>query len=525
MLHQISVVSNGGQVMFARKFLPLKGNPINSLIQHLISAQDPSAFITDGYELKWRSANDLDLIFVVAYQALYPVPFAENLLRVLEHHWRNSDKAAAQLEKDYDVLSHKCEQSYLQHIHTNQRKQKAEPSQSAVTSQISSKTGKQSKQRKQDSQTKASTGKQGRVWDQQAANANAKLDYCDTADVTSRNREEIIEDVVDFYDSESDSKMDGGSRSANPLVKFLQSVSGTRVLTADDLVEPLQALTEHLVAKNVASVVADAICSSLAKSLVGQTMETFTVSGAAKNALQGVLTQILTPPRRIDVVSEALTAKQQGRPFSIVFCGVNGVGKSTSLAKVALLLLQANLSVSIAACDTFRAGAVQQLQKHVDKLSNSGTKPISLYQRGYGRDPVDIAADALRSAKAARIDVVLIDTAGRMQGNHHLMRGLARLVEVNSPDLVLFVGEALVGNDAVDQLTEFNRILRQEGSAACRGIDGIILTKCDTIEDKIGAAVSMTYCSGVPIVFRGNGQHYVNLRKFDVGRAVNMLLQ
>ena len=144
-------------------------------------------------------------------------------------------------------------------------------------------------------------------------------------------------------------------------------------------------------------------------------------------------------------------------------------------------------SVLIAACDSFRAGAVEQLKRHCAALD------VPLYQQGYAKDPVTIAADAIKKAKEDSIDVVLIDTAGRMQNNQALMQQLARLVAVNKPDLVLFVGEALVGNDGVDQLVEFDRRLVDHAvdSASPRRIDGIVLTKFDTVDDKVGAALSM----------------------------------
>lgn len=140
--------------------------------------------------------------------------------------------------------------------------------------------------------------------------------------------------------------------------------------------------------------------------------------------------------------------------YSIVFIGVNGVGKTTSLAKVAYYLkTKGNLKVMIAGCDNFRSGAIEQLGTHAACLD------IPLYEKGYKDDPAIIAKEALADAKNKGFDVVLIDTAGRMQGNEKLMRALAKLVHINNPDVILFVGEALVGNDAIDQLTKFNQAL------------------------------------------------------------------
>jgi signal recognition particle receptor subunit alpha len=176
------------------------------------------------------------------------------------------------------------------------------------------------------------------------------------------------------------------------------------------------------------------------------------------------LTNILSPKRRVDILRDALGAKAKKKPYVITFCGVNGVGKSTNLAKICYWLLSNGLGVCIAACDTFRAGAVEQLRTHQRKLNaaqeaSGNDARIVLYEVGYGKDPAGIARDAIAFAAKEGHDVVLVDTAGRMQDNTPLMAALAKLVSVNNPDLVLFVGEALVGNEAVDQLSKFNQAL------------------------------------------------------------------
>lgn len=202
---------------------------------------------------------------------------------------------------------------------------------------------------------------------------------------------------------------------------------------------------------------------------------------------------------------------------SIAFLGVNGVGKSTSLSKVAYYLKhKGGLNVLVAACDTFRAGAVEQLRTHCNRLD------ITLFERGYGKDAADIAKYALAHAAGNGFDVVLIDTAGRMQDNEPLMRSLAKLVSVNKPDLVLFVGEALVGNDGVDQLVKFHRSLT-DYSHERRGVDAILLTKYDTVDEKVGAALTMVYVTGQPVVFVGCGQKYTHLRKLQVKEVVKAL--
>jgi len=269
----------------------------------------------------------------------------------------------------------------------------------------------------------------------------------------------------------------------------------------------------------VASEIADKLCQSVGTSLVGKKLTTFQVSTTVQNALEEALTRIMTPKRQIDILRE-VTSVRGLRPYTITFCGVNGVGKSTNLAKVTSWLMQNGFTVMLAACDTFRAGAVEQLGAHAQRLG------VPLYERGYGKDAAGIAMDAISYAKERKIDVVLIDTAGRMQHNEPLMRSLSKLVNMNKVDLVLFVGEALVGNDGVDQLVSFNKALGDLSTTnPPRTIDGIILTKFDTIDDKVGAAISMVYSTGQPIVFLGTGQHYTDIKKMNVGTLIKTLLK
>eukprot|EP00732_Lithocolla_globosa_P001811 Lithocolla_globosa_v1_NODE_1007_length_2960_cov_19.123924.p1 type:complete len:625 gc:universal NODE_1007_length_2960_cov_19.123924:398-2272(+) len=333
-------------------------------------------------------------------------------------------------------------------------------------------------------------------------------------------------------DLEDDLELDTSKRKESTGVfGFLKNLTGQKELQREDLEPVIENMKSHFVSKNVAVDIADKLCESVLQTLIGQKTGSFSgVASVVRQGMEAALNRILTPTTSTDLLRDIRAAKREGRPYTMVFCGVNGVGKSTNLAKVCFWLLQNNQRVLIAACDTFRSGAVQQLQVHVrnlkalDVTGNAQTN-VDVYQRGYDQDAANIAKEAIAYAKANKIDVVLIDTAGRMQHNEKLMRALAKLVKVNVPDKVLFVGEALVGNDGVDQLQKFNQsLLDFADSTNPRQIDGILLTKFDTIDDKVGAALSMTYLSGQPIFFLGVGQTYTDLRKLNVKSIVSALL-
>lgn len=301
--------------------------------------------------------------------------------------------------------------------------------------------------------------------------------------------------------------------SSGGMFAMFKGLVGSKALTSDDMQPALDKLKEHLIAKNVAADIALKLCESVAVKLEGKVLGTFdTIATTVKATLNDALVRILSPKRRIDILRDCLEAKRKGRPYVMTFCGVNGVGKSTNLAKICFWLIENNLNVLIAACDTFRAGAVEQLRTHMRHLNalhpperHGGRQMVQLYEKGYGKDAAGIAMEAIRFANDSRIDVVLVDTAGRMQDNEPLMRALAKLIKVNEPDLVLFVGEALVGNEAVDQLVKFNQALADYSSNENpHVIDGIVLTKFDTIDDKVSWAF-----------FTNFFKIYTNFRKFS----------
>ena len=383
-------------------------------------------------------------------------------------------------------------------------------------------------------------GKAARRWDDLggAEAEEGPLDFTEgapptpaDAPVSDFKQQSLVDAAAEESSDEDDDGAESGAAggaAAKPgvLASFVRGLSvgvvGTAALARADLAPALADLKCKLMERNVAEEIAESLCESVAATLEGQRLGSFTrVATAVRAAFEEALTRILTPRRSVDVLREVRAARGRGRPYTIVFVGVNGVGKSTNLAKVAYWLKQNGASVMLAACDTFRAGAVEQLKTHAARLG------APLYERGYEKDPAKVAFEAGKAAARAGTDVLLVDTAGRMQDNEPLMRALSHLVTLNEPDLVLFVGEALVGNDGVDQLTKFNRRLADLAPAPDkrRLIDGIVLTNFDTIDDKVGAALSMVYASGAPVMFVGCGQTYVDLRRLDVKSVVRALLK
>ena len=346
--------------------------------------------------------------------------------------------------------------------------------------------------------------------------------------------EDILENLVEANDESDEDEYNNKNNGTNANKKAggwfssFRSLVGNKQLSHEDLEPVLEKMKENLISKNVAAEPAEKICESVGAKLEGKIVGTFSrIASIVREAMRDALIQLLTPKRRVDILRDIMEAKAQNRPYVIVFCGVNGVGKSTNLAKITFWLNENNHQVLIAAGDTFRAGAVEQLRTHTRHLNALHPQGVQLYEQGYGKDPAGLAAAAVQIAMERKIDVVLVDTAGRMQDNEPLMRALSKLIRLNEPDLVLFVGEALVGNEAVDQLVKFNQALADNSAidATARLIDGIVLTKFDTIDDKVGAAISMTYITGQPIVFVGTGQSYKDLKSLNVNTVVNSLLK
>ena len=289
------------------------------------------------------------------------------------------------------------------------------------------------------------------------------------------------------------------------VTKVKAAVAGRARLTEGDVEDTIWQLQTDLLQSDVAVETADHIAAELRSRLVGMEVAGGSAAEDIGNAVKAVLTEALTPERDVDLVE---SVRGGPRPYKIIFLGVNGTGKTTTMAKVARLLMDSGFSVVFAAGDTFRAGAIEQLQEHARKLG------VEVIGHRKGADSAAVIYDAVEHAKARNIDVVLADTAGRMQSKTNLMDELKKIVRVNRPDLKIFVGDALAGNDAVEQARVFNDAV---------GFDAAILAKLDA-DVKGGSALSIAHATRKPIIYVGVGQGYGDLRRFDRGWFIGSIV-
>jgi fused signal recognition particle receptor len=284
----------------------------------------------------------------------------------------------------------------------------------------------------------------------------------------------------------------------------------TTELKAENLSPILSDFKMSLAENDVAFPVADRICDELEKRLTGvQVKRLEDRKKIVEENLRQVLLDVMLTNNKIDLLKKVAEKRAAGEPFVLLFVGINGTGKTTTIAKVAQYLRDKGYSVVLAGSDTYRAGSIEQLEEHARRLG------MRMITHKYGADPAAVAYDAISHAKARGVNVVLIDTAGRMQTNQNLMNELAKVKRVVKPDLTVLTLDSLIGNDAVMQADEFHKSI---------GVDATILTKVDA-DVKGGSALSVTYVTQKPILFIGVGQTYKDLELFNPEKFVNMILR
>ncbi len=274
--------------------------------------------------------------------------------------------------------------------------------------------------------------------------------------------------------------------------KVKQSLT-TKTISADKFETLFWELEMALLENNVSVEVIEKIKEDLKEELVEKPLPR-DVPKKIEETLKNTLNEILTFDK-IDILGKA----KEKKPLIIAFFGINGSGKTTSIAKLANYFKENNLSVVLAACDTFRAAAIQQLEEHANKLE------VKMIKHDYGSDAAAVAFDAVKYAEKNNVNVVLIDTAGRLHSNTNLMQELEKIIRITDPDLKIFVGESITGNDCIEQAKKFNELVE---------MDGAILTKAD-VDEKGGAPLSIAYTIKKPILFLGMGQEYKDLEEFD----------
>jgi len=289
---------------------------------------------------------------------------------------------------------------------------------------------------------------------------------------------------------------------------FKESVT-TRTLSEKELSSALDEFEVALLESEVALEAVESVEASIKKELVGTKVERGSdLQKLVDSALRSSLLKLFPSEAAIDLEGRIREKRESKEPYVVVFLGINGTGKTTSIAKLAHKLTGEGFKVLLAAADTYRAGAIEQLETHAERL---GLK--SIHQR-YGADPAAVARDSVLFARQHNFDVVLVDTAGRMQTSKNLMDELGKVVRVAQPDLKVFVGDALAGNDLINQAREFHDRI---------GFDAVILAKADA-DVKGGAAVSVAYVTKTPILYLGVGQSYDDLQPFDSGWVVDKIL-
>ena len=302
--------------------------------------------------------------------------------------------------------------------------------------------------------------------------------------------------------------------------------SFSKKLTEEKFEEMFEELELILLQNNVAYEAVQSIKKSLEKKLIGQALKEIDLSIELKEAIASIL---INPPNFLEEIKSFLSPTTDHRPpttdhrppttdhrppttgsnspFVILFAGINGSGKTTTIAKVANYLQKNKLKVCLAAADTFRAAAIQQLEEHANKLK------VPIIKKDYGADPASVAFDAITYARKNKIDVVLIDTAGRMQNKDSLMKEIEKISRVTKPNMKIFLGESITGNDATQQAKAFNESIN---------IDGIILSKAD-VDEKGGTAISVSHITKKPILFLGTGQEYKDLEIFNKEKMIEKL--
>ena len=326
----------------------------------------------------------------------------------------------------------------------------------------------------------------------------------DEDDSVDDEEEEVEEKKSHFWSRNKDKKdVSADGEATGGLFSFVTEKTISEKHVEDILWELEMGLLEADVAMEVASAVVDSVKNNLVGKKIKRSND---ITEYTFNALRDAVAEIIDVPGKsmTEMIEEK---KAQGEPLVVMFVGINGTGKTTTIGKLANYYLKKGYTPVIAASDTFRAGAIEQVTYHADNVG------VKIIKHKKGSDPAAVAFDAVEHARAQGKELVLIDTAGRMQTNTNLMDEMKKIKRVSKPDLVVFVGDALTGNDATEQSKKFNEAI---------DIDGVILTTADA-DSKGGASLSIGYVIKKPIMFLGMGQGYDDIMEYDAEWMLNQL--
>ena len=438
---------------------------------------------------------------------------------------KKADKLASAKEDFVQVVLQKAEKPEIKPeiMHEEKAEKKKIPEEDVTASGINNQNNKMEskseivEEKKEDIQEQKASkvtwkerffGKKKETKDDKADNVKEVKDVVPEVkkpEVLEKKKEIVEEKAEDKNAEQKEEKSEKASEKKSGFFDKIKEKVITTTIGEDRFDEYFQELELGLLENNVALEVVDKIKDDLKAEIVDKPINRFgieeTITNTLKKSIEGLFDDSGFN------VSDIVKRIKEKKPFVICFVGINGSGKTTTVAKVARLLKDKGLSVVVAAADTFRAASIEQLEKHCETLG------IKIVKQNYGSDPAAVAFDAIQHAKAKNSDVVLIDTAGRMHSNVNLVNEMKKIIRVANPDMKIFIGESITGNDCIEQARIFNDSI---------GIDGIILTKAD-IDEKGGTAISIGYVTKKPIIFIGVGQDYQDLKEFDKGIVLDGL--
>jgi signal recognition particle receptor subunit alpha len=440
MIDLICIFSKTGILLWQKSFIAKPTDLINRLIKEVIIPESASQTTTiEKYQTYWTFENEFGYIVALFHSRMIQLSYTKELLLSVSNRFKlqyqKDEFEFPSFDSAYHQILDQFEGKETKNVPRSfeESKKYQNTLQGSNTAPVPTKPNSPRPFQPKKGQKQGKKGKELRSWDGSGAattHSGGVLDY------SQGNSDQVNVSAELLGDGMGKIQKDGTYTTLeleqiekpSSMFSFFSSLTVGTPLTMKELDKPMDKMKEHLVQKNVSAPVAAHICETVSNALVGKKMTSLqSIDSTIKQEMELALSKIMTPGSSIDILAD-IANRKKGVPYTIVFVGVNGVGKSTNLSKICFWLLQNRLSVLIAACDTFRSGAVEQLRVHVRNLGalKEGSR-VELFDKGYGKDPAGIAKEACGYAKNEGFDVVLIDTAGRMQDNEPLMRALAKV--------------------------------------------------------------------------------------------------